>query len=74
MADVEAVQRKTLPEVAGLLRTLADELEGAGEVTVRLDDRRIRVDPPEEVLFEVEIESEPDGSGSFEVELEWPAG
>lgn len=73
MTDIEAEQRKTLPEVAAFLRTLADELDGAGAVTLRLDDRRVTVDPPSPVRFEVEIESHPDGSGSFEVELEWPA-
>ncbi len=72
MTDIEAQQRKTLPEVAAFLRTLADELDGAGAVTLRLDDRRVSVDPDETVRFEVEIEGD-DGTGSFEVELEWPA-
>lgn len=72
MTDIEAQQRKTLPEVAAFLRTLADELDGAGAVTLRLDDRRVTVDPDETVRFEVEIEGD-DGTGSFEVELEWPA-
>lgn len=72
MTDIEAEQRKTLPEVAAFLRTLADELDGAGAVTLRLGDRRVTVAPPETVRFGVEVEAGPDG-GSFEVELEWPA-
>ncbi|AEN07222.1 amphi-Trp domain-containing protein [Halolamina sp.] len=72
----ESESRRTRTEIADYLRTVADSLEGGGEVTFRAGSESTAVTPPERPTFEVKVEREGpvDASGelSIELEIEWP--
>lgn len=63
-------------EIAEYLRTVADSLEGGGDVTFRDGGETVAVAPPDRPEFEVKVEREGpvDGNGelSIELEIEWP--
>lgn len=57
-------------DVAGELARFADEI-GAGTVTLGGPEGDDRVDLPEQVTFEVELEREQDSTGTPHLELEF---
>lgn len=68
--------RRTRTEIADYLRTVADSLEGGGDVTFNAGSDTTAVAPPDRPTFEVKVEREgpADASGelSIELEIEWP--
>ena len=69
---VERVQTRT--EIATLFRSVADQLDAGGPVTLDGDGRSVTVRPPEHPMFELEIERELGDDGtelSLELEIEW---
>jgi amphi-Trp domain-containing protein len=71
----EREQKENLAAVAAYLRTVADNLESGGSVTLEAGGDSVTLDPPETVEFEVKAEREgpTDGNGelSLELEIEW---
>jgi amphi-Trp domain-containing protein len=71
----ETEKRRTRPEIASYLRTLADKLDGDGPITLTAGEQSVTVEPPERPTFEVKAEREgpADGPGelSVEFEIEW---
>jgi len=71
----EIEQKENLAAVAAYLRTVADNLESGGTVTLESGGESVTLDPPETVEFEVKAEREgpTDGAGelSLELEIEW---
>jgi amphi-Trp domain-containing protein len=71
----EIEQKENLAAVAAYLRTVADNLESGGTVTLESGGESVTLDPPETVEFEVKAEREgpTDGEGelSLELEIEW---
>jgi amphi-Trp domain-containing protein len=61
--------------IAAFLRTVADNLEGGEEITLKAGSESVTMDPPARPTFEVKAEREGpmDGPGelSVEFELEW---
>lgn len=70
--------RETRASVAEYLRTVADRLEGDGDLTLTAGEESVTLSPPEEVTFEVKAEREGPADGpyerSVELELEWDEG
>ena len=76
MAELEAESQRTRAEVASSLRELADQLDGAGPVTLAIGTQRVTLDPTEPVTFKLEGESDwssgdTEAKQSIEVELVW---
>ncbi|WP_339105021.1 amphi-Trp domain-containing protein [Haloterrigena salinisoli] len=65
----------TRAEIASYLRTVADNLDGGDDITLKAGDESVTLDPPTRPTFEVKAEREgpSDGPGelSIEFELEW---
>ena len=73
MADetlFESERRRSRTDIAAVLQSLATALENDGPVTLEDGARSIRIDPPENPTFEIEVEREGDEL-SLELELEW---
>ena len=72
-ADERHQQRSA---IADYLRTVADKLDGDGQLNLEAGGESVSLDVPAEVEFEVKVEREgpADGNGEigFELELEWP--
>jgi len=51
----DATLSMTREELSGYLRRLADELEGEGNVTVPVDNRRVQLHPSDSITCEVEV-------------------
>lgn len=64
----KAEEKKNITEVAEFLRKLADRLE-KNKVTLRRDDKKIKLDIPDRVELEIEVEKEI-GKRKTEIELE----
>ncbi len=62
-------------EIASYLRTVADNLDGDENITLKAGDESVTLDPPTRPTFEVKAEREgPEGGPyerSIEFELEW---
>ncbi len=62
-------------EIATYLRTVADNLEGGDDITLKAGDESVTMEPPARPTFEVKAEREgPEGGPyerSIEFELEW---
>lgn len=73
--EVETRRTVHRREIAGFLREFADGLDGTDPVTLSIGDRRVTIDPPERLAFDVEIEDERRrfrrGERSMEFELSW---
>ena len=67
--------RQSNDEIASFLRTVAENLEGGSDVTLRAGSESVTMSPPARPTFEVKAEREgpTDASGelSIEFELEW---
>jgi len=63
-------------EIASYLRTVAENLESGGEITLKSGSDEVTLDPPSRPTFEVKAEREGPADGakelSVEFELEWP--
>ena len=64
-------------DVATYLRTVADKLDGDGEMTLAAGEQSVTLSVPPTTEFEVKVERETpagggDGDLSLELELEWP--
>lgn len=57
-------------DVATYLRTVADKLDGTGELEFSSDDQSTTIQVPDHVAFEVELERESNDRGSSEISLE----
>lgn len=64
-------------EIASYLRTVADSLDGGGDLTLKQGSESVTMTPPDRPTFEVKAERET-GSGpdelSIEFEIEWDDG
>jgi amphi-Trp domain-containing protein len=70
----ESESRRSRAEVASYLRTVADRLDGDGEVTLSAGGEPLALSVPETLTFEVKAEregTEPNTELSVELELEW---
>lgn len=70
----ESERPRSRSEIAAVFRSVADQLDAGGAVTVGDDDRSVAVSPPERPMFEIEIEREASDDTeevSFELEIEW---
>jgi amphi-Trp domain-containing protein len=65
-------ERKSLAEVAGFLRELADRLDG-NQVTLRQGTEELTLTIPDQVVLEIKVEDE-GTKHSLEVEIEWKEG
>jgi amphi-Trp domain-containing protein len=73
MADetlFESERRRSRADIAGVFRSLATALENDGPVTLEDGELSVRIEPPEQPLFEIEVERE-SGKRNLELELEW---
>ncbi len=66
-------------EIADYLRTVADNLEQGGELSLAAGGESVTMDPPARPTFEIKAERETESSGgpaelSIEFELEWDEG
>jgi amphi-Trp domain-containing protein len=68
----ESESHQTRADVATSLRTVADNLESGGSITLRAGSESVTLDPPARPTFEVEAEREgpADGPGELSVEFE----
>lgn len=57
-------------DVATYLRTVADKLDGTGELEFSANDQSTTIRVPDHVEFEVELERESNDRGSSEISLE----
>lgn len=68
-------QNMSRADVATYLRTVADKLDGDGQLDFSSADQSTTIEIPDRVEFEVELERESDARGASEVnlelELEW---
>ncbi|GAB6861515.1 amphi-Trp domain-containing protein [Haloplanus litoreus] len=76
MGELETEAEKTRSEVASILRELADQLDGGGEVTLELGGRRVQLNPTNPVTLKLEGESDwsegdAEAKQSIEFELVW---
>lgn len=71
----ESESKQTRESIASYLRTVADNLDEGGDITLRAGGDSVTMDPPAQPTFEVKAEREgpTDGPGelSIELELEW---
>lgn len=70
LIDIETEQRLSREEAAAVLRQLADSLSRHNELEFMRDSIQVRIDVPDEVTLEIELEVDADG-GSLEVEISW---
>ncbi|MCG1002387.1 MULTISPECIES: amphi-Trp domain-containing protein [Halobacterium] len=72
----ESESDRSREEIATYLRTVADNLESGGAITLKAGGDEVTLDPPERPTFEVKAEREGPADGakelSVEFELEWP--
>ena len=72
----ETESARSRSEIASLLRTVADNLDAGGDITLTAGEESVIVTPPASPTFEVKVERETATSGasemSVEFELEWP--
>ena len=63
-------------EIATYLRSVADKLDGGGDLALSADDESVELAVPDRPTFEVKAERETNGSTelSVEFELEWKEG
>lgn len=66
----ESEQDLSRADVATYLRTLADELDGSGELDFSSGEEPVTIQVPDHVEFEVELERESNDRGSSEISLE----
>lgn len=70
-------ERKTRPEVTAFLRELADKID-AGQVLLRQGAEEIKLEIPQNLVLEIQVEDEDKGSKgiehSLEVEIAWYEG
>ena len=70
-------ERKSRPEVTAFLRELADKID-AGEVLLRQGSEEIKLEIPQNLVLEIQVEDEDKGSKgtehSLELELAWYDG
>ncbi|RQH00434.1 amphi-Trp domain-containing protein [Natrarchaeobius oligotrophus] len=72
-------QRMDRTEIADYLRTVADNLEDGGSLSLEAGDESVTMTPPARPTFEIKAERETSSSGgpgelSIEFELEWDEG
>lgn len=67
----EFEQDMSRADVATYLRTVADRLEGNGELEFSAAEQATTIQVPDRVEFEVELERDSDARGSSEVSLEF---
>ncbi len=72
----ESESDRSREEIATYLRTIADNLDSGGAITLRAGGDEVTLDPPSRPTFEVKAEREGPADGakelSVEFELEWP--
>ncbi|MUV61540.1 amphi-Trp domain-containing protein [Halobacterium sp. CBA1126] len=72
----ESESDRSREEIATYLRTIADNLESGGAITLKAGGEEVTLDPPNRPTFEVKAEREGPADGakelSVELELEWP--
>ena len=72
----ESESDRSREEIATYLRTIADNLESGGAITLKAGGDEVTLDPPSRPTFEVKAEREGPADGakelSVEFELEWP--
>jgi len=72
----ESESDRSREEIAAYLRTVADNLESGGAITLKAGGDEVTLDPPSRPTFEVKAEREGAEGGpkelSVEFELEWP--
>lgn len=67
----EFEQDMSRADVATYLRTVAEKLEGDGQLDFSAADQSTTVQVPDHVEFEIELEEESNDRGSSEVSLEF---
>lgn len=70
--ETQAVQSRT--DVAEYLRSLAEQLDGGGEVQLELGGESVTLNPTEPLVLKLEGEWDPSGEAgteSIELELVW---
>ena len=70
----ESESRRSRAEIASYLRTVADRLDGDGELSLSAGGEPLALSVPESLAFEVKAEREgtaPNTELSVEFELEW---
>ncbi len=65
----ETTELLTREQAADKLRAIADELARHNEISFRQDGRTIRIDVPDRVKLEVEIEA--GDESEIEIEISW---
>ena len=75
----ETETRKSRAEVAAYLRSVADKLDGDGNVSLSAGDQSVDLTVPDSTEFEVKVEREAPagaetGELSLELEIEWDEG
>lgn len=73
----KAEQTRTRSEISQYLRTVADKLDGDGELSLSAGSESVDLSVPERPTFEIKAEREVEGSEtelSVEFELEWNEG
>lgn len=73
----KAEQSRSRSEIAQYLRTVADKLEGDGELSLSTGGESVELSVPERPTFEIKAEREVEGNEtelSVEFELEWDEG
>ncbi|GAA0289337.1 amphi-Trp domain-containing protein [Halobacterium noricense] len=72
----ESESDRSREEIATYLRTVADNLESGGAITLKASGDEVTLDPPSRPTFEVKAEREGPADGpkelSVEFEFEWP--
>jgi len=64
---------RSLPEVIGFLRTVADRLEEQGAVTLTQGERQVEVRPEGAIVLEIKYEVQGEKQ-KLEIEIEWKPG
>ncbi len=72
----ETEQSHSREEIATYLRSVADGLDGGGDLVLSAGDESVELTVPDRPTFEVKAERETNGSTdlSVEFELEWKEG
>ena len=68
-------EKKSISEVAAILRQIADKMEG-GEIVLTRGAEEVRLKIPSTVTLELKVEEETKKvtKKSLEIEIEWPEG
>lgn len=73
--ELESEQLLSRTEIASFFREFADGLDGEKPITISIGGQKVRMDPPEKLEFDIEVEDESKrfrrGERSLEIELEW---